>query len=97
MKWLFSFVFVLGIYGQAVAQLEMPDRSLIMEANKAFNDGDLDKARDNYKEILEMGFVSGDLFFNLGNIYFKKGDLASQTRTGVAACDLLSCGIYLFG
>ncbi|MCM8831275.1 MAG: SH3 domain-containing protein, partial [Candidatus Omnitrophica bacterium] len=46
--------------------------------NKAailYEKGDYDKAIEEYNFILESGFESGNLYYNLGNCYFKKGEL----------------------
>jgi tetratricopeptide (TPR) repeat protein len=33
------------------------------------------EARDTYEAIIREGYVSGDLFYNLGNAYYKTGDV----------------------
>ena len=42
----------------------------------AFADGDWDSAVSSWSAIESMGFESSDLFYNLGNAYFKGGDYA---------------------
>ncbi|MFZ1685107.1 MAG: tetratricopeptide repeat protein [Candidatus Zixiibacteriota bacterium] len=44
-------------------------------ANQAFQDKDYQKAIDAYQAVLASGQESANLYFNLGNAYFKKGDL----------------------
>ncbi len=45
------------------------------EANKYYETKDFDKAIETYNEILSKGMESAALYYNLGNAYFKKGDL----------------------
>ena len=64
-KWillLFIFSFTLGI-----AQNEI----LFESATKAYNEGNYEDAIDNYHEILKSGQHSAEVYFNLGNSYYK--------------------------
>ena len=45
------------------------------EGNQRYQDGDFDGAVASYARILEAGLESGDLYYNLGNTYFKRGEL----------------------
>ncbi|MFH2137724.1 MAG: SH3 domain-containing protein [Candidatus Omnitrophota bacterium] len=47
---------------------------LFFEANKQYADGNYAKAIILYKSILSQGTQSGNLYYNLGNTYFKLGD-----------------------
>lgn len=40
-------------------------------ANDLYRDGDYDSARDLYLSIEDGGYVSSNLYFNIGNAYFK--------------------------
>jgi tetratricopeptide (TPR) repeat protein len=46
------------------------------EANKLYSQGSYDEAITVYETIVSDGFVSGALFYNLGNAYYKTGQLA---------------------
>ncbi len=46
-------------------------------ANEAYADENYEKAINAYQGILEEGLVSSELYYNLGNAYFKKQDLAN--------------------
>ena len=46
-------------------------------ANEAYADENYEKAIKTYNGILEEGLVSSELYFNLGNAYFKSQDLAN--------------------
>ena len=45
------------------------------EANQAYADGDFQLAISLYSKILENGVESGEVYFNLGNSYYKSNDL----------------------
>ncbi len=51
------------------------DTSLFTEANKQYEQKDYSKAIELYTEILNTNIESAPLYFNLGNAYFKNGDL----------------------
>lgn len=46
------------------------------EANLLYINADYDAAVDAYESIADTGYVSGKLFYNLGNAYFKSGNIA---------------------
>ena len=56
--------------GDASAQDE-----IVARGNEAYQAGDFAAAIDAYVAVLEAGFESADLHYNLGNAYFKAGDL----------------------
>lgn len=47
-----------------------PD-SLIMKGNKFYKKGQYDKAISAYKQLVDSGYASSKLYYNLGNAYFK--------------------------
>jgi len=50
--------------------------ALFKNANDAYNEGDYVTAADQYLEILENGEHSAELYFNLGNTYYKLNQVA---------------------
>ncbi len=42
-------------------------------ANSAYSKGDFEDASQQYEEILKSGFVSFEVYYNLGNTYYKLG------------------------
>lgn len=50
--------------------------SLFVKANKEYSAGNYDSAVAIYKQISDSGYVAADLFFNLGNSYFKLSQIA---------------------
>jgi tetratricopeptide (TPR) repeat protein len=45
------------------------------EGNQRYQDGDYAGALERYQDIMESGYESGELYYNIGNAYFKLGDL----------------------
>jgi tetratricopeptide (TPR) repeat protein len=45
------------------------------EADSLYAKGEFQKAIDEYSEILNKGYESGSLYYDIGNAYFKLGDL----------------------
>ena len=67
----FIFLLVsLALFGQN-------EKVLIEEANKEYSQGLYDTAIELYQEIINSGYESSELYYNLGNAYFKIHDLAS--------------------
>jgi len=61
---------------QIPAFLYAGDAELLFEAgNRAYLDGDINDARTKWKQVEDLGFVSGALYYNLGNAYFKTNEL----------------------
>ena len=50
--------------------------ALFTKATDAYNAGDYNKAIENYLEIIEAGQHSAELYFNLGNSYYKLNQVA---------------------
>ncbi|NOX86338.1 MAG: tetratricopeptide repeat protein [Chlorobi bacterium] len=53
-----------------------PD-SLMLIANNAYNEGNYDSAINVYQRIANQGLESAKLYYNMGNAYFKNGDIPS--------------------
>ncbi len=50
--------------------------ALFQNATKAYNEGEYEKAIENYLNILEKGEHSASLYYNLGNSYYKLNQIA---------------------
>jgi tetratricopeptide (TPR) repeat protein len=46
------------------------------EGNRLYQDGDFEGALASYLRLVEAGFESGEVYYNIGNTYFKLGDIA---------------------
>ncbi|MEA3328965.1 MAG: tetratricopeptide repeat protein [Candidatus Omnitrophota bacterium] len=49
-------------------------RAKFYHANTCYSEAEYDKAIKAYEEALSSGFESGNLYYNLGNSHFKKGE-----------------------
>ena len=59
----------------AVALFHLPAAAETFErANKAFVDGDFETASQTYEALLAKGIDNEDVYYNLGNAYFRLGD-----------------------
>ena len=45
------------------------------KGNTMYEEGKCDGAIREYSRLLEQGFESGNIYYNIGNCYFKKGDI----------------------
>ncbi len=59
----------------AAPSAQTGDTQLFASGNSAYEAGDYSAAIDRYREVAEAGVVHRDLYYNLGNAYFKSGDL----------------------
>lgn len=71
------------------AHAETPEQ-LFREANQLYQQGKVPEARDLYESILSSGYASGELYYNLGNAYYKSGSLARAILNYERAMRLMS-------
>jgi len=55
----------------------MDNKITITAANKAYTDGLYTNALELYKQVLKDGYESADLYYNIGNVYYKMNDFTS--------------------
>jgi tetratricopeptide (TPR) repeat protein len=65
---------ILFLIVAASARAQSPEQ-LFQQANGLYQDGKVAEARNLYEQIASNGYVSGDLYYNLGNAYYRLGDL----------------------
>jgi tetratricopeptide (TPR) repeat protein len=63
-----------GASGSSIAA-EADQLTLFTEANKRYNDEDYRAAAEGYARIILSGLRNGEMYYNLGNSYFKLGML----------------------
>ncbi|OQY03861.1 MAG: hypothetical protein B6I20_04175 [Bacteroidetes bacterium 4572_117] len=51
--------------------------SQILKGNKAYTESEFENAVYIYEQVLKSGYTSGELYYNLGNAYYRKGDYTS--------------------
>ena len=56
--------------------LHAQNEAIFDNATKSYNEGDYGKAIEYYEEILNNGEHSAELYFNLGNCYYKQNQIA---------------------
>ncbi len=64
--------------------------SVFDDANKLYLAQKYDSAIDHYESILKNGYESGELYFNLGNAYYKTGKLQNAILNYERAKKILS-------
>ncbi len=68
-----NIVWILFISAGAMAS--QPGQSLLDSANSAYAKGEFQKAANLYEDIGKMGYEAPEVYFNLGNAYFKLDQL----------------------
>lgn len=53
------------------------DYKVLKDANKAYTDGEFQKAVDQYEKLVKSGLIAAELYYNLGNAYYRTGDYKS--------------------
>ncbi len=53
------------------------DDALVVKANKAYSAGAYQQAATLYQQVVSNGFEASELYYNLGNAYFKCNDMPS--------------------
>lgn len=74
MKRLFFTFLIFFSFLQVIAEENM---LLVDEAGKKYNDGLYQSAIELYERVLQNGYESFELYYNLGNSFFKINDMAS--------------------
>jgi tetratricopeptide (TPR) repeat protein len=68
---------------------EQDGAALFNKANSCYEKGEFQQAADCYAGILRMGLESGQVYYNIGNAYFKLGDLGKAILYYEKAMDLM--------
>jgi len=58
-----------------VSQTSARQQSFFEEGNQLYLSGDFSGALDRYQQIVDQGYGSAPLYYNLGNTYFKLGNV----------------------
>jgi tetratricopeptide (TPR) repeat protein len=72
-KFFYTLLIGLSLFGQSKGQSE-----LFEQANAAYDAAEYDKAIDLYDSIVQQGFENVATYYNLGNAYYKKGELGAS-------------------
>lgn len=60
----------------SVSSIAQDNHHLLDSANKAYQDNQFEQAIIYYDSLVNEGYVSSGLYYNLANAYFKKNDIA---------------------
>jgi tetratricopeptide (TPR) repeat protein len=69
-------VFIVLVLSLAPAGWAQSPDDLFQKANGLYQEGKVAEARDLYESIAANGYVSGELYYNLGNAHYRLGDPA---------------------
>ncbi len=69
------FITVLAIFGLVSAGIAAENCASLENGTKAYNEENFARAIDSWKTCVDEGMVNADLYYNLGNAYFRNGDL----------------------
>ena len=70
-----TILIILALVAAATLHAQNPAQ-LFEQANRLYQEGKINEAREEYESILSNGYVSGELYYNLGNAYYKNADFA---------------------
>src|SRR4051812_34122943 len=62
------FGIIFSLQGRGIASAPT---SLLDSANTAYSKGNFEKAAQSYEAIISLGYESPEVYFNLGNAYYK--------------------------
>jgi tetratricopeptide (TPR) repeat protein len=73
--YLFLLITLLVASPSALAQEPISPTQVMLAANRAYEAGDYLRAAAGYEALISYGLRNADVYYNLGNAYFKHGDL----------------------
>lgn len=82
---LFSLVSITGAFADEQGKAQ----SVFYQGNAHYSEEKFEQAIDDYESILSSGFASGQLYYNLGNAYFKDGKLGKAVLNYLKARRLI--------
>ena len=65
------FILSIGLFADA-------RQHLYEKGNQAYTNGQFEEALTAYQEILNMGYANGPLYYNIGNCYYKLGEIGKS-------------------
>ena len=70
--------FVLSLFFYANSQAQADSLYLLIEqGNKAYTESEFDKAIESYERVISSGYSASELYYNLGNAYYRNMDYKS--------------------
>ncbi len=68
-------VFILSLIMMSVKALAFNADSVFVQANTAYQNEDYETAIQKYMELISNDYLSADLYYNLGNAYYKTNEI----------------------
>ena len=78
MKKIIIAINIIWMFSPSILSAQINLESIFSEANELYNKGSYIEAINNYKEIIKNDFHSAELYYNLGNAYYRLDSLASS-------------------
>lgn len=72
-----KYITIIAFQMIAINMLAIVPDSLIVTANNAYDQGLYDSALNTYNQVINNGIESGEMYYNMGNAYYKNNDVAS--------------------
>jgi hypothetical protein len=66
--------FLTVLSGLSLASEGLPAQQMFVLANEHFEKGDLSKAEEIYSSLTRQGYEGTALYYNLGNLYYRRGE-----------------------
>ena len=70
------FIIMIIFFLASLTGYSFVQQDYIIKANKAYTAGSYTTAADLYNKVVVAGYEAPELFYNLGNTYFKMNDCA---------------------
>ena len=75
MKFL-QYIICILLFSTNIKLFSQTPAELFQEANNAYQSENYEKAGELYEQILDKGYIAPEVYFNLGNTYFKSNQIA---------------------
>jgi len=75
MKKIFIYFIILYSVSTTIFAQDFDPQDLLKKANKAYNKQNFEEALNYYSQILHHGLVSSELYYNIGNSYYRMGKI----------------------
>ncbi|KPL13247.1 MAG: hypothetical protein AMS26_15195 [Bacteroides sp. SM23_62] len=69
-------IMIISILATSFMVAESKDlQDILLTGNRYYMDGEYEKAVQSYQSIIDSGYASAELYYNLGNAYYKSHDI----------------------
>ena len=78
MKKIIIAINIIWMFSPSILSAQINLESIFSQANELYNKGSYIEAINNYKEIIKNDFHSAELYYNLGNAYYRLDSISSS-------------------